>query len=235
MIATYDAEFRAGFDRKITDWAIDFMTRSKDAGKPFYLYLPYTQVHIPPIPDPEYAGKTKHGNWGDILTQMDDFTGVILDTLEELGLADDTIVVWASDNGADTTYRLPAVIPIRSAGSGTGSRDRGGAACSPRWRGRTGRRASSAGRGRCPPARSATSSCTRSTGITTLLIAAGAQVPGDRIIDGMDMRDFLLGDAEESGRDIVLRMQGNRLQAAKWHQWKAHLFKQDDFYQPGRR
>ena len=50
------------------------------------------------------------------------------------------------------------------------------------------------------------------------------------MIDGMDMRDFLLGDAEESGRDIVLYLQGNRLQAAKWHQWKVHLFKQDDFY-----
>ena len=65
---------------------------------------------------------------------------------------------------------------------------------------------------------------------TTLLNAAGAQVPGDRMIDGMDMRDFLLGDAEESGRDIILHLQGNRLQAAKWHQWKVHLFKQDDFY-----
>ena len=66
------------------------------------MYLPYTQVHIPPIPDPEFAGKTKRGNCADILTQMDDFTGMILDKLDELGLADDTIVVWASDNGADT-------------------------------------------------------------------------------------------------------------------------------------
>ena len=99
---TYDAEFRAGFDRKITEWAFDFMTRSKEAGKPFYTYLPYTQVHIPPIPDPEYAGYTKRGNMADILTQMDAFTGGILDNLDELGIAEDTIVVWASDNGADT-------------------------------------------------------------------------------------------------------------------------------------
>ena len=55
-------------------------------------------------------------------------------------------------------------------------------------------------------------------------------MPGDRQIDGMDMTGFLLGDAEESGRDIVLCLQGNRMQAAKWHQWKVHLFKQDDFY-----
>ena len=87
------------------------MTRSKSADKPFYLYLPYTQVHNPAIPDPEYVGKTKRGNWADILTQMDDFTGVILDKLDELGVADDTIVVWASDNGPDPTYHSPVSDP----------------------------------------------------------------------------------------------------------------------------
>ena len=108
------------------------MSRSKEAGKPFYCYLPYTQVHNPPIPDPEYAGKTKRGNWADILTQMDDFTGVILDKLDELGLAEDTIVVWASDNGADPNYHYPGDRPgSRWAGSGTGSPGRGAAACSP--------------------------------------------------------------------------------------------------------
>jgi hypothetical protein len=65
---------------------------------------------------------------------------------------------------------------------------------------------------------------------TTLLLAAGADIPTDRMIDGMDMRNFLLGDAEESGRDTVLCLQGNRLQAVKWRQWKTHLFRQDDTY-----
>ena len=65
---------------------------------------------------------------------------------------------------------------------------------------------------------------------TTLLLAAGARVPGDRMIDGMDMRAFLLGDAEESGRDAVLCLQGNRLQAVKWRQWKVVLFHQDELY-----
>ena len=60
--------------------------------------------------------------------------------------------------------------------------------------------------------------------------AGGGAVPTDRQIDGMDMTDFLLGDAEESGRDAVLCIQGDRLQAVKWHEWKLHLFKQDDFY-----
>ena len=230
MVATYDAEFRAGFDRKITEWATDFMTRSKEAGKPFYVYLPYTQVHIPPIPDPEYVGKTKRGNWGDILTQMDDFTGVVLDKLDELGLADDTIVVWASDNGADTTYRFPAIDPDPAGGQWHGFSGpwRGGlftalegsnrASCIVRWPGKV-------------PAGKVSNELVHAVDwYTTLLNVAGAKVPDDRMIDGMDMRDFLLGDAEESGRDIILHLQGNRLQAAKWHQWKAHLFKQDDFY-----
>lgn len=65
---------------------------------------------------------------------------------------------------------------------------------------------------------------------TTLLLAGGAKVPADRQIDGMDMSDFLLGNAEESGRDTVVCLQGNRLQAVKWRQWKAHLFQQDDAY-----
>ena len=204
VVATYDAEFRAGFDRKITDWAADFMTRSARDGKPFYVYLPYTQVHIPTIPDPEYAGRTKRGNWADILTQMDDFTGTILDTLDRLGLADDTIVVWASDNGADSDYRFPAGDPDPFGGQWKGSSGpwRGGlftslegsnrTPCMVRWPGRV------------PAGKVSNELVHEVDWFTTLLRAAGATVPADRIVDGMDMRDFLLGDAAESGRDTVL-------------------------------
>jgi arylsulfatase A-like enzyme len=142
------------------------MRRSHEQGKPFYLHLPYTQMHIPPIPDPQYVGRTKHGNWADILTQMDDFTGQVLDELDTLGVAGDTIVVWASDNGPDSTWRMPAGDPDPFGGLWTGFGARGGARCSPRWRARTGRRASSAGRARCPRAGSATSWCTRSKAVS---------------------------------------------------------------------
>ena len=56
------------------------------------------------FPDPEYVSRTKRGNWGDVLTEMDDFTWKFLDALDDLGIADDTIVVWTSDNGFDTYY-----------------------------------------------------------------------------------------------------------------------------------
>ncbi|GAB3787573.1 sulfatase-like hydrolase/transferase [Nocardioides ungokensis] len=230
VVATYDAEFRAGFDRKITGWAIDFMRSSHEQGKPFYLYLPYTQTHIPTIPDPEYVGRTKHGNWADILTQMDDFTGQVLDELDTLGLADDTIVVWASDNGGDSTYRMPAGDPDPFGGlwNGFGGPWRGSlftslegsnrTPCIIRWPGKV-------------PAAKVSNELVHEVDLfTTLVLAGGGTVPTDRQIDGMDMRTFLLGDAEESGREVVLCMNGNRLQAVKWRQWKVHLFQQDDFY-----
>jgi arylsulfatase A-like enzyme len=65
------------------------------------LRVEHTQVHIPPTPDPEYTGTTRRGNFADLPVQLDAFTGRILDELDTLGIADDTIVVWASDNGAD--------------------------------------------------------------------------------------------------------------------------------------
>jgi arylsulfatase len=229
VIATYDAEFRAGFDRKITDWAIDFMQRSQQDGKPFYVYLPYTQVHIPPIPDPEYAGKTKRGGMADLLVQMDDFTGRILDTLTQLGIDNDTIVVWASDNGADPNFRLPAgdPDPFGSQWAGFSGPWRGGyftslegsnrTPCLIRWPGKV------------PQGKVSNELVHQVDLFTTLVLAGGGTIPKDRVIDGMDMRPFLLGDAEESGRDTVLCLQGNRLQAVKWRQWKLHLFKQDEF------
>jgi len=226
-IATYDAEFRAGFDRKITDWAIDFFRRSHAAGKPFYTYLPYTQVHIPPIPDPAYAGKTRRGNMADLLVQIDDFSGRIFDALSELGIADDTIVVWASDNGADPNYRAPAGDPDPFGGQWHGF--------SGPWRG--GYFTSLEGSNRAPciirwpnrvPAGKVSNELVHAVDLfTSLVLAGGGKVPDDRQIDGMDMRTFLLGDAEQSGRDTVLCAQGNRLQAVKWRQWKIHLFQQD--------
>ena len=229
VIATYDIKFRADFDRKVTNWAIDFMDRAKKDGKPFYMYLPYTQVHIPPTPDPEFAGKTKRGNMADLLTQMDAFTGMILDKLDELGLAEDTIVVWSSDNGGDPNYRMPVADPDPLGGQWNGF--------SGPWRGNYFTSLEGSNRSPCivrwpgkiPAGKVSNELVHEVDWFNTLLLAAGAKVPADRMIDGMDMRDFLLGGAAESGRDTVLCLQGNRLQAIKWHQWKANLFHQDGF------
>jgi arylsulfatase A-like enzyme len=136
-------------------------------------------------------------------------------------------VVWASDNGADPNFRYPAGDPDPFGGQWTGFSGpwRGGyftslegsnrAPCIIRWPGRV-------------PAGKVSNQLVHQVDLfTTLVLAGGGRLPGDRQIDGIDMRGFLLGDAEESGRDAVLCLQGNRLQAVKWRQWKLHLFQQD--------
>jgi len=229
-LATYDPEFRAAFDRKITEWAIDFMGRAKQAGKPFYAFLPYTQTHIPQIPDPEFAGKTKNGNNADVLTQMDYFTGRILDELEKLGLDEDTIVVWCSDNGPTLDFHYPAIDPDPMGANWQGFSGiwRGGISttlegsnrtpCMVRWPGKV-------------PAGQVSNELVHIVDLfTTLVHAAGVKVPDDRMIDGVDMGDFLLGDATESGRDAILFFNGTRLQSIKWRDWKMNLFHQEDMY-----
>ena len=108
VISTYDPEFRAGFDRQITGWAAGFHAplRVSKAGRSLCT-CPAPRRASRRSPGPRYAGITKRGNRADLLVQMDDFTGRILDEPDTLNLADDTIVVWTSGNGADPGYGMP--------------------------------------------------------------------------------------------------------------------------------
>jgi arylsulfatase len=119
------------------------------------------------------------------------------------------------------------VIPIHLAGNGPASPVRGGVAISLRWRALTGRRALFGGQVGFLPGKVSNELVHIVDLFTTLALAAGASVPTDRQIDRMNMREFLLGDGEQSGRDTVLCLQGNRLQAVR-RQWKIHLFQQDN-------
>ena len=131
--------------------------------------------------------------------------------------------MWSSDNGGDPDLPLPGLDPDPLGGQWQGFSGtwRGGyftslegsnrAPCIVRWPGKV-------------PAGKVSNELVHLVDMfPTLAKAAGAKVPTDRQIDGMDMGDFLLGDAQESGRNTVLCVQGNRLQAIKWRQWKAIL------------
>jgi arylsulfatase A len=67
--------------------------------KPFFLYLPLSAPHTPWVPSPNYKGKSKAGEYGDFVQQVDAAVGEVLRTLEQSGFADNTIVLFASDNG----------------------------------------------------------------------------------------------------------------------------------------
>ena len=100
-IRIYDSAERPEIDGELTRRGIDFMRRSTEAGKPFFLYLPYTQTHMPVVPSAEFKGQSGNGKWGDVLMQIDAYTGQLLDALDELGIADNTIFIFTSDNGPE--------------------------------------------------------------------------------------------------------------------------------------
>lgn len=80
-----------------TNEAIAFFERNKD--NPFFLYLPHTMLHVPLGVSPKFQGTSNWGEYGDAIQELDHGVGRLMDSLEELGLDDDTIVVYTSDNG----------------------------------------------------------------------------------------------------------------------------------------
>ena len=106
-VKPYTREVRAEIDTELVAKSIDFMKRQKAAGKPFFLYLPFSMGHFPNLPSKHFAGKSRIGQYGDKLMEGDHHVGQILDTLKEIGVDDNTLVVFASDNGpqGDTVSR----------------------------------------------------------------------------------------------------------------------------------
>lgn len=83
---------------RFVDKAIQFLKQQSSA-KPFFLYLPMAAPHTPWMPTKAYVGKSKAGEYGDFVQQVDAAVGQVLQTLEQSGLAGNTVVLFASDNG----------------------------------------------------------------------------------------------------------------------------------------
>jgi hypothetical protein len=68
---------------------------------PFFVYFNHSLMHMPVVPRPEFKGRTGQGDWADSLLELDPDFGMLLDLLDELGIADNTLVVFAGDNGPE--------------------------------------------------------------------------------------------------------------------------------------
>ena len=76
--------------------------------RPFFLYVPFAFAHHPALAPPDFKGKSPAGEFGDSLLEHDHNVGRVLDALASAGIADNTVVIWASDNGPSP---LPTVTP----------------------------------------------------------------------------------------------------------------------------
>jgi arylsulfatase len=207
-IKIYNSGERPEIDGELTKRGIDFMRRQVAEGKPFFLYLPYTQTHMPVVPSAEFKGKSGNGDWGDVLMQIDAYTSRLLDAIDELGIAENTIFIFTSDNG-------PEMLPGHNGWSGPwrGSYFTGleGSLRVPfiiRWPGKV-------------PAGTVSNEIVHALDMyATLANWAGAAMPTDRAIDSIDQSEFLTGQTEKSARDGFLVYVGSELFGIKWRNWK---------------
>ena len=99
-MADFNLETRPLLDEQIAARAAAFIKRNAEAGQPFFTYVCFTQMHPPLIHHPDFTGKSGGGVYSDTLAELDHRTGQVLDAIEQAGIAENTIVVWSSDNPA---------------------------------------------------------------------------------------------------------------------------------------
>ncbi len=88
---------------ELTRHAVKHVEAAAKSGQPFFLYFTLTSPHYPVVPAPEFKGKTKAGDFGDFVFQTDWTVGQVLDALQRTGVADNTLVIFTSDNGPEIT------------------------------------------------------------------------------------------------------------------------------------
>ena len=214
-VEVYDLKSRRLIDAEITRRSIEFIQTNAKANKPFFAYIPFTLVHYPTLAHPDFAGKTGYGEFADSLAEMDHRAGQVLDTLKQLGIEDNTLVVFTSDNGPEE------LLPWRGwAGPWSGSYFTAmeGSLRAPfiiRWPKRV-------------PAGQISNEIVHEVDLfPTFARITGAVPPKDRIIDGVDQTDFLLGKKDKSNREGFPCYVGDVLHAVKWRNWKVHFVWQE--------
>lgn len=190
--------------------AIEFIARNRNA--PFFLYLAHTAPHIPLAPSERFAGKSGHGQYGDVIAELDWSVGQILESLKENGIDDNTLVMFTSDNGPwyqgstgnlqgrkGSTYeggvrvpfiaRFPGRIPAATVGSGISS---------------------------------------MMDLLPTVARVAGAPLPGDSV-DGVDIWPSLAGEQPYMEREALLFFDNWQIQCVRWGPWKLHLSRYNSY------
>jgi arylsulfatase len=212
-VKIYDMDTRRTVDREAAERGIAFMERNVREDRPFFFFYPITQIHFPTLAHPDFAGSTGAGDIGDAMADVDHNVGLVLAAIERLGIEENTIVFWCTDNGAEERR------PWRgSAGPWSGFYNtmmEGGirTPCVIRWP------------GRIPAGRVSNEIVHQVDFFPTLAAAVGAPeiVPTDRAIDGVNQLPFLEGKQARSNRESAIYWTWRgRLDAVKWKDWKFH-------------
>ena len=198
--------------REYTEEAVKFIEASAKADKNFFLYLPHTAMHVPLYPHPDFAGKSKNGVYGDWVEEVDWSVGQVLGALKELKLAENTLVLFTSDNG-----------PWASKGKagGVSGALRGSKGCT--LEGGVREPTLAWWPGTIAPGTESAGIAGTTDVLPTFVSLAGGKIKQDVKIDGLDVSGWLLGKAEQSPRDTWHYFRGTQLQAVRHGPWKLAL------------
>ena len=193
--------------RRYTDKAIEFVTENKD--KPFFLYLPHSMPHIPLfVPEDAYDPDPKNA-YKAVIEHIDTEVGRLVETVRELGLSENTYIIFTSDNGPWLPFKNHggSALPLRE---GKGTTFEGGqrVPCV-MW-----------APGRVPAGTTNDALMSTIDLLPTLAALADSELPGDRKIDGLDLSATVIGDAPSPRNEFVYYTARGDLDGIRIGDWK---------------
>ncbi|TWU17757.1 Arylsulfatase [Novipirellula galeiformis] len=207
---------RDGLTKRYTEQAMQWIASHKD--EPFFLYFPQAMPGSTstPFSSTEFKGKSANGPWGDSIEELDWSMGVMLDQLQELGIAENTFVIWTSDNGAPINrdpndLRRGSNRPLHGRGYTTSE----GAFRVPTivWQ-----------PGKVPAGTVCDELATTMDLLPTFTQLAGGEVPSRPKIDGHNIAPLLFGhDDAKSPYEVLYYYHQDQLQAVRSGPWKLFL------------
>jgi arylsulfatase A-like enzyme len=217
----------ASLTKRYTDKGIEFIKANKD--KPFLLYLAHTMAHSVIDATAKFKGKSKGGLYSDVIEELDYHTGQLLDAIDDLGLRNDTLVIFTTDNGPwnnmqeNLRKKHKGAVAWGSSGplrEGKGSTWEGGVRvpCIIRWPGHV------------PADRVSKAIFSSVDFMPTFARLAGYDVPKDRIIDGVDQTALLFGKSETGARDHHYYFCRNEMHGVRKGKWKLLLPNRQNYY-----
>ncbi len=210
-VSVFDTETRRLVDREAARRGVTFIEKHARAGTPFFLYYPMTQLHFPTLSHPDFAGKTRAGDIGDAMADVDYNVGLITGALTRLKLDDNTLVIWCTDNGAEGRRPWRGTSGVWRGFYNTVMEGGVRTPCVVRWT------------GRIPRGQTLDGIVHEMDLFPTIAAAVGADiVPKDRAFDGVNQLPYLEKRQATSARETVLMFTGNDVRAVKWNDWKFH-------------
>jgi len=194
---------------RYTKRALDFIDRSKD--KPFLLYYAHSHPHIPIAASDKFKGSTGKGLYADMIAEIDDSVGQVVKRLEKHGLTENTLVIFASDNGPWTKFGNYAgeTGPLFGDKGTTfeGGTRVPGIFCWP---------------GKIPAGKETDAIASTLDLLPTIVAITGGQKPAQEL-DGHNIAPLLLGETDKSPTEVFYYQYGGHMQAVRVGDWKLHI------------